>query len=425
MRRAILYAVTLGLLVGPMLADAAPAGQNCANTSIAATPLTDLGAGSYQGKQGGLYPGGSNTPPATYLQAGLERAAAVQPIGGKIVVLAQGFSNPNHEFPTFQALAAADPAVNPAIVTVNGASGGEDALEWQDPTDDAWTKADAALAAKGVGRSDVQVIWLKTVRIGEQQAFPTYPERVRNWTRTWVANAEAAYPNLKLVYLSSRTYGGYTVQNLNPEPWSYYTGFSVKWLIEERITGATTGTAWLGWGPYLWANGTQPRGDGLTWQCGDFEADGTHPGPVGEDKVAQRLLTFFKTDPTTQSWFLSPASVPTETPLPTTEPTSTVAPTHTATLTAVPTLTATPEPTATSTSTPEPPATATATATATETPTALPTETPTLEPTATPTPTPAPLCPMSVAIQTENSLVWLFERTVPGCQFPTYPTPGG
>ena len=34
--------------------------------------LTDLGKGLYKGEQGGLYPGGANTPPKAHLEAGTE-----------------------------------------------------------------------------------------------------------------------------------------------------------------------------------------------------------------------------------------------------------------------------------------------------------------------------------------------------------------
>jgi hypothetical protein len=106
------------------------------------------------------------------------------------------------------------------------------------------------------------------------------------------------------VYLSSRTYAGYATTTLNPEPIAYESGFAVRWLIRDRIEN-TLGGPWLGWGPYLWTDGTKGRRDGLVWTCADVAADGTHPSPQGRAKVAGLLLRFFTTDPTARDWFTS------------------------------------------------------------------------------------------------------------------------
>jgi hypothetical protein len=59
-------------------------------TSVGLIPLTDLGAGTYQGFQGGLYPGGTNEPPAAYQQLGIARSRAVQPLNQDGVPAADG-----------------------------------------------------------------------------------------------------------------------------------------------------------------------------------------------------------------------------------------------------------------------------------------------------------------------------------------------
>src|SRR5262245_50395118 len=53
--------VLLGLGVAASRADA-----GCANPFVDRTPLTDLGTGTYNGYQGGLYPGGTNERPASH-----------------------------------------------------------------------------------------------------------------------------------------------------------------------------------------------------------------------------------------------------------------------------------------------------------------------------------------------------------------------
>jgi hypothetical protein len=60
---------------------------------------------------------------------------------------------------------------------------------------------------------------------------------------------------------------------------------------------------WLGWGPYLWADGTSPRSDGLRWVCDDLYSDGLHPSEQGARKAGEELLEFFSTDPSARIWF--------------------------------------------------------------------------------------------------------------------------
>jgi len=106
---------------------------------------------------------------------------------------------------------------------------------------------------------------------------------------------------------------------LNPEPYAYEYGYSAKWLIEAQILQQRPGgtvdpiagdmsytdgaAAWTAWGTYLWADGTIPRLDGLTWLSSDFQSDGTHPNAQGTTKVVNLLMGFFKTAPYTP-WFL-------------------------------------------------------------------------------------------------------------------------
>jgi hypothetical protein len=55
------------------------------------------------------------------------------------------------------------------------------------------------------------------------------------------------------------------------------------------------------WGPYFWADGlTERKSDHLVWERKDLAGDGTHPSASGRQKVADMLLSFFKTDANAQ-----------------------------------------------------------------------------------------------------------------------------
>src|ERR1039457_3097538 len=72
-------------------------------------PLPDLGKGMYKGEQGGLYPGGVNSPPPSHLKAGSAIANEIVPLDavghpapeGKIVMISVGMSNTTMKFQAF------------------------------------------------------------------------------------------------------------------------------------------------------------------------------------------------------------------------------------------------------------------------------------------------------------------------------------
>lgn len=131
-----------------------------------------------------------------------------------------------------------------------------------------------------------------------------------------VRRLHVEYPNLKIVYVTSRSYGGYSLDDGSPEPWAYETAFAMKWLLQDQIDGDLTlnfepaagpvVAPLLLWGPYIWADGDQPRSDGLVWLKSDFSGtDGRHPSILGNAKVSGLLIQFFSTDPTSAPWFVA------------------------------------------------------------------------------------------------------------------------
>lgn len=286
-----------------VLATLAALVATCSQTSVAMKPLTDLGKGTYHGYHGGLYANGKNTPPKKYLEQGLARARSVKPVDGKIVLLSVGMSNTTQEFSVFKRIADADPRKSPNLTIVDGAQGGQDAEIVKDPNARFWSVVSGRLANAGATAAQVQAVWLKEAIARPTQTFPQDAKLLKTDLERIVSVLRAKFPNLKLVYLSSRTYGGYATTNLNPEPYAYDSGFAVKWAILDRIAGRQTGP-WLAWGPYLWTNGETGRKDGFVWTCADVrQTDGTHPSASGQLKVAQLLLRFFTTDATARPWF--------------------------------------------------------------------------------------------------------------------------
>jgi hypothetical protein len=291
-------------------------------------PLTEMGKDKYKDYPGGLYPGGKNERPEAHEKAGLALAKQVQPLDadgkpsadGKIVLLSVGMSNTTQEFSAFKRIADKDKEKNPKVVLVDGAQGGQTAAKIKDPDDNKdgtkfWMAVDQRLKDAGATRQQVQVVWLKEANARPNEGFPKYAQTLRDELRQIVQAMHVRFPNLKMVYLSSRIYAGYATTPLNPEPYAYESGFSVLWLIEEQIKGdkelnfdpdkGAVKAPWLSWGPYLWANGKTKRADSLYWEESDFDTDGTHPSREGQRKVAELLLLFFTTDSTCKSWFVA------------------------------------------------------------------------------------------------------------------------
>jgi hypothetical protein len=135
------------LIVLVALATACASPTQPQDTTTGLVPLTELGTGFHLGEfQGGLYPGGANSPPADHLARGLEFARRIQPLdgsgqpsaSGRIVLLSIGMSNTTREFcggsvaqgtcgtASFIGQALADPAIDHAhIALVDGAQGGQ------------------------------------------------------------------------------------------------------------------------------------------------------------------------------------------------------------------------------------------------------------------------------------------------------------
>ena len=345
-----------------------PITPNTADWS-ALIPITDLTV-PYKGEDGGLYGGGRNDPPEAHRTAHLQESLKIRPLDasgapsadGKIGLITIGFSNTSIESEDFKRTADADPQKSPQVVIVNGAIGGRSAVMW------AWDGADALPAAeqrrldhemdvvqmpKGVRKStgqakdtwptlakrieaagltppQVQAVWLKQVEANPKPLgeFPAHARALQADITAILKIARQHYPNLRVAYLSSRTFGGWSGRESgSPEPYAYESGFGTRWVIQSQIQGdpalnfdparGEVKAPLVLWGPYLWACGNTARKlDGLTWTLSDVRADQLHPNDAGTKKTTALLLNFFKTNEGTCGWFLKPGETAQLTPLP-------------------------------------------------------------------------------------------------------------
>jgi hypothetical protein len=283
------------------------------------TPLTELGEAKYKGEDGGLYGGGMNTPPESHLATAMRESAQIQPLDaegkpssdGKIGLISVGMSNTTMEYSKFKQIADADPAKSPNVIVIDAAQGGQTAMRWADTKSPLWTKVDERMKAAGLSDKQIQVAWMKQAEARPEQygEFPKHAKQLQENLLKSLVNLKEKFPNLRIVYLSSRIYGGYATTALNPEPFAYEEAFSMRWLIQDQIAGKPEMKALplLLWGPYLWADGETPRiADGLIYSRSDLSpSDGTHPSDSARTKVADLLLNFLKTDETAKAWFVS------------------------------------------------------------------------------------------------------------------------
>jgi hypothetical protein len=308
-----------------LFASPGHAQRDCSVTSVGLTPIDELATATYQGFQGGLYPGGSNQRPAHHEANGRFAAQRVlpldglglpDPVNGRVVMLTAGMSNVEQESQWVEFFARTDPLRSPAFRVVNGGMPGQSAQDWVASWPAIHARLLQLLSAQGLTAEQVQVLLYKQATDTPTESFPVHARVLESRHETILQNLQKAFPNLRVGIIGARIYGGYSPDSVNPEPFAYESGFASKWLIERQIAGdpalnwdpraGAVKVPWLTWGPYLWSDGALPRLDGISWECGDFDPDGVHPSFIGAAKVAARTVRFLRTDPVASLFYLRP-----------------------------------------------------------------------------------------------------------------------
>ncbi|MCZ7638059.1 MAG: hypothetical protein M5U12_19660 [Verrucomicrobia bacterium] len=350
----------------PGLAQTSAAGDGAEPTNGMLPPLVDVGPGkTYKGKEGGLYPGGSNVRPAAHDAAGRKIARDIvpldgdgkpDPVNGKVVIMPVSVSNgygawhrgdESDTSTTFMTRANANPAKNPKLFIAYGFEyqlpGGNGGTGDPGPDSNFYKSLDYALTEQGVTPKQVQIVWLSMPVSGkswgtnlppEARTFPADAQQSQLAWKEIVHAIYARYPNVKIIYSSTKgaMYMTATAAE-NPEfiggpiePFNHDAAWGVKWVIEDQIQGALdlnydpargpVKAPWLSWGPYFWSypDGTPRHDDGLVWSRADVAPDGLHPSLSGLTKYANLLLHQMTTDPTATPWFLKPDAAPNKPP---------------------------------------------------------------------------------------------------------------
>ncbi|MBK6730983.1 MAG: hypothetical protein IPG60_08455 [Bacteroidetes bacterium] len=298
--------------------------QNCKGVSTSFIPLADLKNDTFNNYNGGKYPNGQNAIPLAHYKKGIQLFNAIFPIdinghidsiNGKIGFMILGFSTAAMTGNVFKLICTMKD-LDPHLTIGIGAQGGMDINAMLDEGSGYWRKAILDLSNVGLSNAQIQLIWIST---GDMQSasleFPKQSIALADKYHTLLLMIKQKYPNIKIVFLSDRTFAGYIDNNgpqLLAEPTAYYTSWAVKFLIERQLQSLTDYTysdiPFIDWGPMLWTNGETGDSYNYKWDCDDAAKGGIHPTAKGRSKEAIRLYNFFSNHPYTKQWFTSPQS---------------------------------------------------------------------------------------------------------------------
>ncbi len=303
--------------------SALPPPQDCRTESIRQLALDELGAGDYRRIEGGLYPGAVNDCPEDHLAGGRYEGSRVIPRrsngsphpSGMVGVAAIGFSFTSGVFDRMAELAESDSELAPERGVVNCCQGGADLTELRDPANAYWTDTvPDRLMRAGVDARQVQVVWMLEGVIEQFETFPDHVATAADWYTEVLQILTATFPNLRQCWLTPLHWQGWSFSTPVEEPYYFEQAFAVREVIARQIAGAPElawdrragpiVAPWTAWGPYFWCDGTEPRVDGLAMACSDYQGDGSHLLPSGDEKLAQRLLHHWKAHPACTNWAL-------------------------------------------------------------------------------------------------------------------------
>lgn len=191
---------------------------------------------------------------------------------------------------------------------------------------DYWDYLQEKIDARGDTWDNIQIVWMQTHTELPIDDSILYIKTTVNQYITLLQRIQDSMANVKQVFLTGFHYTGYThpsheLYEALAEPKAYWGNLAIKVLIERQIAGdpalAFEGpdkkVPWISWGPYWWADGTNPRAiDGLTWSCEEYRDDDTgggfHLEESGKGKEAMMFIDFLESNLVTGKWYLDGAA---------------------------------------------------------------------------------------------------------------------
>lgn len=282
--------------------------MGCEQTSIGQMPLdTDAEHGGL-----GLYSNGSNVAP--HVEWGRTVSDMIVPLlpdgtpaerGGKIVLAGVGgMSHYKQWFQKFLELYRLEYGLTRRLTLVNLHEANFAAREIAVELSDAyWARVMEKLVKRNISPLQVQVLWMGNTVRNQSKPYPADADEIEVYMEIILNEALRRFPNTKQAFLSPVNYFGYALPGApQREPYACDEGYGFQSLINGRVSHHAL--PYVAWGPYLWADGLNPRpSDGLIWKCDDYAAkDLVHPSDSGKLKAGKMILDFFKSNQAT-GWF--------------------------------------------------------------------------------------------------------------------------
>ena len=165
--------------------------------------------------------------------------------------------------------------------------------QWVNPKARPWLEADRRLVAAKVSPQQVQVAWIKLANIAPTGELAEHGRKLQKDAAAVIRNAKARFPNLRVVYLGSRIYAGYSTGAAQPGTVCVRVGvrrpLADPGPDEGRRTFAHTVVGAVSLGRRH--DAAQEPMD-LVWKREDLATDGVHPTMVGPREGCEAAVGF-------------------------------------------------------------------------------------------------------------------------------------